>query len=325
MRPPCEVVTKYLLPSVRRRVARGLSERGVTQRDIAALLGVSQPVVSDLIRGDSSSSPLDREAARIAEEILSIPLSGEGLFTERAIEVICASCKGLKLSGRLCPPHKSILPILPDVCRACSRTEVGPSAGEFTSAVNDVRDAVSILSSSSRDLLPFYPEVGINVVRVLGGEDGEKEEGGGREDLMVGIPGRVVRYRDRLVAFTEPEVGSGFHNGGVLSAARRARGYLRAIINLRWREELGPALTGLGVSLAEAVRDRDIPIDEREAELLSQVEYLVSRVPPGSRAVALVDPGAFGIEPAIYILASTASEAARVAAAAAESALIRTP
>jgi Predicted transcriptional regulator len=52
LRFPSEIVVERFLPTVRATLATELDERGLTQEEIAARLGVSQAAVSQYVRGD---------------------------------------------------------------------------------------------------------------------------------------------------------------------------------------------------------------------------------------------------------------------------------
>ncbi len=52
MRPPCEVVVKIVLPSIRALVAKGLIEKyDMTQKKVSEKLGVTQPAISQYMGG----------------------------------------------------------------------------------------------------------------------------------------------------------------------------------------------------------------------------------------------------------------------------------
>ncbi|MFQ6050436.1 MAG: transcriptional regulator [Candidatus Hydrothermarchaeota archaeon] len=52
MRPPCEVVVKIILPSIRALVAKGLIEKyDMTQKRVSEKLGVTQPAISQYMSG----------------------------------------------------------------------------------------------------------------------------------------------------------------------------------------------------------------------------------------------------------------------------------
>jgi len=93
MRAPCEYAVKYILPSIRSVLANHLyKEYGLSQLEIARLLGVSQSTVSRYV---------NRERGLYASAILEIPGLREKLDeTVKAVlkngcreEAICSLCK----------------------------------------------------------------------------------------------------------------------------------------------------------------------------------------------------------------------------------------
>jgi predicted fused transcriptional regulator/phosphomethylpyrimidine kinase len=101
----------------------------------------------------------------------------------------------------------------------------------------------------------------------------------------VDIPGSVR-------AAAPPEFGSSSHLAQVLLRVRRGQPQTRAILNARYDEPVRKAIrtTGLRVRTLQRVRGE-----------------LVFGAPKGAAADGVVDPGAFGVEPALYLLADSAT------------------
>ena len=49
MKPPCEIVVWYVIPSIRSKLAKELLNLGMKQKDISELLDITQPAVSQYI------------------------------------------------------------------------------------------------------------------------------------------------------------------------------------------------------------------------------------------------------------------------------------
>ena len=120
MRPPCELVVRYVLPAFRSLVARELVENHhLSQMVVANRLGTTQAAVSYYIyakRGDKimkklESSPSIRKTAReVAEGIANHRFS----FTD-AMSKFCELCIALRKSDVICELHHSYA-TLPEAC-----------------------------------------------------------------------------------------------------------------------------------------------------------------------------------------------------------------
>lgn len=49
MRPPCEIVVWYVIPTIRSELAKELLNKGMKQKEISVLLDITQPAVSQYI------------------------------------------------------------------------------------------------------------------------------------------------------------------------------------------------------------------------------------------------------------------------------------
>ena len=295
MRTPCELIERYFLSDLKIKVAKKLWEAGYRQKDIGELFGVTQPVVSELVRGEPKSGLFDKETERLAEEIVRRLRTNWDART--AVELICQKCKDMKLKGDFCQIHYSNLPSLGSGCNICMWLESGTITPDV---INDVKDAVHIIESESEKLIQLYPQVGINIARIAD-ETSEK---------IVGIPGRIVRYHGRLKAFSSPELGGSSHNGEVLRAARRGNATKEAVINIKYVNGIEQALRELMLNYERVKRREGLPVDARDNELFEEVENIFFRRPDTD---AVIDPGAFGIEPALYLFAETAVSVAKLA------------
>lgn len=166
-------------------------------------------------------------------------------------------------------------------CGVLSRTE---GDAEVTEAVDDLLAAERALLDANP--LAVMPQIGLNIARALPGANGPDE--------VVSFPGRIVEAAGRLVNPVAPAFGGSGH-------------LARCLLTLRGRD---PALLALGSlrggpDVARAVERLRWPLVvlERRGEARPEVE------PPFHRAVeraspplaAVMDPGAFGIEPCLYL------------------------
>ena len=90
---PCETLVWNVLPCIRRRLAEELKEKGLSQRDIALKVGVSEAAVSQYFsnkRGKNTSfdGEINQKIAEAAEAII------RGANPIEEICLICSSVKG---------------------------------------------------------------------------------------------------------------------------------------------------------------------------------------------------------------------------------------
>ncbi len=112
MRPPCELVIKYVLPAFRCSVARSLvNEYGFTQTRAASALGTTQAAISyylserrgSRIRGFEENDIVKAAAADVAQGLSTGQLSGLD-----ATAKFCQLCSKLRSTDAFCGFHKSI-------------------------------------------------------------------------------------------------------------------------------------------------------------------------------------------------------------------------
>ena len=121
MKPVCEVMVQQVFPSVRAVISRELIyEYKLNQNEVAKLLGVSQPAISQYIRqlrGEKKAllenEKVVREVKRICEKIHDEKIGRIELMNE-----FCALCKTMTSNGLICKMHKNIYNI--SGCNSCS-------------------------------------------------------------------------------------------------------------------------------------------------------------------------------------------------------------
>lgn len=106
MRPPCEVVVKYMLPKFRAMVAEELVEKhGMTQMTAASKLGMTQAAVSYYLsskRGFKAEKFSKDPNCKSAVSEAAALLSEEEAPSARVVELFCKCCKTLKSKCDLC-------------------------------------------------------------------------------------------------------------------------------------------------------------------------------------------------------------------------------
>jgi hypothetical protein len=287
-----EVVVDEFLPTFRSMLAEELRERGLTQSDVAELLGISQSAVSKYAHGDVERNErvlTDERVVGLVERLGEGLASGE-MTPVQALAETEVLVRRLERGDLLATLHEEAMP------------ELAAYDGEFAihDADSDLRAAERALSSVRRGLrvlentsgfAGLIPAVGSNLVMCV-------PEASGIDDVA-GVPGRILDVKGRATVPGDPEFGVSEHVARVLLAARAAGAPARAALNVRYDESVLAGLDDQG--LTAVAFDPEAPLESAVAEALTGTPD----------PDALYQSGAFGIEPAVYVLGPDAATAAR--------------
>ncbi len=289
-----EVVADEFLPTVRAMLAEDLRGRGLTQREVADALGVSQSAVSKYAHGDVARH--ERVAADERVQAL-VERVGEGLATGdlgpvAALVEIEVLIRQLEEGDLLAELHEEAMPALADA--DVDFTVHDPDSGlrERERVIASVRRGLRALTNVS-GFAGLIPNVGTNVVECV--------DGARTIDDVAGVPGRLVDVKGRAMVPGEPEFGVSEHVATLLLAAREAGTTARAAVNVRYDSA---AVAALAESYPTVEFDAERPTGEAVADALAGTE-------PADTLV-LYQTGAVGVEPIVYVLAPTAPEAAAI-------------
>jgi hypothetical protein len=291
-----EVVVDEFLPTFRALLAADLRERGLTQSEVADLLGVSQSAVSKYAHGEVETN--DRVAGddRVRELVarLGEGLAGGDVTPVQALVEAEVLVRKLERGDLLARLHEAAFPPLAEY------------EGNREFAVHDadspVRTAERVLASVRRGLRSLettsgfaglVPAVGSNLVEALPDATGI--------DDVAAVPGRILDVKGRATVPGDPEFGVSEHVASVLLAARAGGSDARAALNVRCDDDV---LAAVAAAELEAV---EFPADEPVAEA---VERAVAANPS---ADVVYQTGGFGVEPAAYLLAADAPAAVELA------------
>ncbi len=292
-------VAEATLAAVRQRLARALAAEGVKQARIAALLGASQGMISRYLRTPLRpvASTQRAEVDAFVDEVVRYLRAGLTLD-----QVVDASLE-LEARSRAGGPalHRKGA-----VLHAWFRLELAGAAWQRQEALADLQAAVTRLEGER--FLPLAPQVQLNISR-------STDDAADPADVA-SVPGRVTNVRGRLLALAPPEFGASHHLSQVLLAVRAHRPELRAALSLRYGRDVAGALRRIGLPSRSLVRRRGRRSTGKEADraLTVALGTLANRSERGSGPLALVDPGAFAIEPCLYLFAPTAATTVDVAA-----------
>ena len=118
MRPPCEIVVWYVIPSIRSELAKELLKLGIKQKRISELLDITQPAVSQYVSDKRGHGIKFDEKTQNMIRMLAKDLTEQALGPDRIIQRICEICKNVKAEEIICQLHKEKDKI-PTSCNAC--------------------------------------------------------------------------------------------------------------------------------------------------------------------------------------------------------------
>ena len=118
MRPPCEIVVWYVIPSIRSELAKELLKLGMKQKAISELLDITQPAVSQYISDKRGHGIKFDEKTQNMIGLFAKDLMEQNLGQADVIRRICDICKNVKAEEIICQLHKEKDKI-PMGCNAC--------------------------------------------------------------------------------------------------------------------------------------------------------------------------------------------------------------
>ena len=122
MKPYCESVAQYVIPTMRALIARRLMEKyGLTQQEAAKKLGLTQSAVSQYMRNlrGSKIRSIEKDADINKEIDVFVDRIASGEMDQlSAMEHFCDICKTIRKKRLLCAMHTKNFPGLKD-CKSC--------------------------------------------------------------------------------------------------------------------------------------------------------------------------------------------------------------
>lgn len=118
MRPPCEIVVWYVIPSIRAELAKELLKLGMKQKQISELLDITQPAVSQYISDKRGHGIKFDDHTQNMIRIFARDLIDQDLGQGDIIRRVCEICKNVKAEEIICQLHKE-KDNVPTGCNAC--------------------------------------------------------------------------------------------------------------------------------------------------------------------------------------------------------------
>ena len=123
MRPPCELVVRYVLPTFRSLVARELIKKyNFSQIMVSKKLGMTQAAISYYLYSKRGNKKMEQLGAipsvrSAASETAQAIAAGNASMTDILLK-LCKLCTTLRKEGVICNLHKESVN-LPETCNIC--------------------------------------------------------------------------------------------------------------------------------------------------------------------------------------------------------------
>jgi hypothetical protein len=278
-----EIVVEEFVPTFRSLLAEQLRERGLTQSEVADLLGISQSAVSKYVHGEVERNErlLDTQQVRDLVDRLAAGLADGDLTPAEALVETEVVIRELERGGLLADLHTEAVPELADYDDGFAIHDPDSRMRAAGRVLASVRRGLRIVENTN-GFGTLIPAVGSNLAESL-------PEAETIEDVAA-IPGRIFEVRGQPTVPGEPAFGVSEHAASVLLAARDAGSDARAVLNVRYDESIVDALEAQGLVTAAFDPEADLP------------EAIGTALAETPDADVLYQSGGMGIEPIVYVL-----------------------
>ncbi|HIP74777.1 MAG TPA: phosphomethylpyrimidine kinase [Thermococcus paralvinellae] len=278
MKTPCVFWVEEIMPVLRAKVAQRLYKEGFTQVKIADYLGITQAMVSKYLAGryKKLEEELDEKIEEIAEEIAKLIIYGAK--KEEIIKLTARKFFELFQSGLLCKYYAEYAGVKESICREIFMAM--PSRSEVLERLNL---ALSELLQDDK-FLQLIPEIRSNIAYAL---PRPKDFGD-----VAAIPGRITIVKGKAFALP-PEFGVSRHTAKILLELSKVAPEIRSVLNIKFDGGIDKALKKAGFKVES--------MEEKKRDENKTVDLIVQLFKEKGILDAVVDRGAFGIEPCVYI------------------------
>lgn len=212
------------LPTIRGLTARKLTDNGWSQSAIAAVLDVSQGMVSKYLGRDLPMAPF-AEIEQLAAE--AADLIGHGADKVALTGLICKWCFSFKEKGKLCEHHRI------RSCSVCMNLRSEEGIGDRLRVLEDIEQAIQHLEGADAEYLS--PQVRINIARALPKAESSMD--------VAAVPGRLIPLTKGFRTLAPPEFGASRHLSSLLLAVMDRDPEIRAVMNIRYGEDMDAVLS----------------------------------------------------------------------------------
>lgn len=105
MKPPCELIVWYVIPTIRAELAKEMIKLGLSQKEVSEKLGITQSAVSQYMKDKRGKGiPVNKQVRKAIKALAKDIVDGN--TGKDVIPGICAVCAIVKKSGSLCALHR---------------------------------------------------------------------------------------------------------------------------------------------------------------------------------------------------------------------------
>lgn len=286
-----EVVVEEFLPTFRSMLAEELRDQGLTQSEVADLLGISQSAVSKYVHGEVERNERLLGDDRLGDlvERLADGLAGGEMTSVQALIEAEVFVRRLERGDLLAALHEEAFPPLAQYEEDFDIHDPESQLRQTERVRSSLRRGLRVLENTS-GFAGLIPAVGSNLVEALPDADGI--------DDVAAVPGRILDLKGRAHVPGDPEFGVSEHVASVLLAARAAGSDASAALNVRYTPETIEQLQDQGLTTAQF---------DAESEPEAAIGEALAEVPD---ADVLYQTGGFGVEPVVYVLGPDATTVA---------------
>ncbi|RLF91425.1 phosphomethylpyrimidine kinase, partial [Thermococci archaeon] len=232
MRTPSSFWAEVVLPSIRAKVAKILYSKGYSQIKIAKELGVTQAMVSKYL----SKYTLPELLEPIEDEIDTIALTIAEMMEKNAgkediIKVLERKFFDLLLDEKFCRLYEKYSGVRGIVCR-----EILPGTSR-KEILDELAKALDILLKDEK-FPELIPEIRSNFAHSIPNPKSVND--------VAAIPGRITLVKGKPYAMP-PEFGASRHTARLLIKISRYNPSIRAVLNVRFGEDVKNALERSGL------------------------------------------------------------------------------
>jgi len=94
IRPRCEIIVQYVLPVIRAEMAVRMKDEGISQAQIARILGVTPAAVNQYVKSKRGTAGQDTEVLEVIDDYLEEYKDDPGALSEHLCDV-CNKIKSL--------------------------------------------------------------------------------------------------------------------------------------------------------------------------------------------------------------------------------------
>lgn len=310
MRTPCEWTVSDFVPSIRFSLVQELNKKGKTQLEIASLLSISQPRVSQYIneRRNPQSNKSDSENNKIINQMSAIvnqtvknilPLLMQKKSPAEAIPIICAGCRELRVGNAICSLHKLNYNALNlhlglKSCDLCLKWKDSPLDSKYS--IEKLESRIELLKTleglcnnliTKLNFLEFIPQIGAQLclMHIESNEELPKN--------IAGYPGRIIKYQSQAKIVSSPKYNASKTTGNFLLEMRKLNPDLTAILCLKNHQ------TQL-LKLENFKTINTVEGDKRG--FIEQIRPKMKSENIAPTRIAILDSGSIGFEPIAYFL-----------------------